>query len=105
MGKNRETTTLGHLLRGSVAMPAPAALVRAQADKLEADNRTALAKLIESETAAAHAHADKLDEQLATGLYPSRGADPATIVGLDGLTPDGDTAGDGDSERTDPNAG
>lgn len=124
---NRESVTIGHLAtksRPSVSIPRNA-LAAGRPTEPEFSAHEArppgakLGELIERETAAANACMDAkeraLDEHgygrpccLASIVPPHyhaigcRSADPGSVVGLDGLTPDSDTATDGDTPRTDP---
>lgn len=111
---NRETVTLGDIARSQAASasskvhtpdevaelvnaPSPAKLAQLEAD------RSAFAKLAESETAAAIAHADKLEA--GGDVFPGDVGDPGLTVGLADVAPTGDTAENGDTDRTDPHAG
>lgn len=88
--QNRESVVIGHL--ATKARPA-----------VRMTGGAALAARFEAETAAAQARADELDRILEGGIYRGSGADPGSIVGLDGLTPSSETPMDGDTDRTDPN--
>lgn len=94
--KNRETVTLGQAT--------PPELAQQRDEELQRLNRSRFAELVEAETAAANAHADKMDEQLASGLFRDGSADPGSVVGLDGMIPSSDTPDHGDPDRTDPHS-
>lgn len=109
------------------------ALAASEAATAAIVGRGALADLIDRETAAMNAAADAKERALfdegggygmqvcpacngvaQTGSVCStckgaqlveRRVDPGDVVGLDEVTPDSETAVDGDSKRTDPNAG
>lgn len=81
----------------------------AEAIMARVDLRTALAELMARETAAAERKLAEDEERMAAAArgepFYATGADPAHVVGLAPYVPGGDTGGDGDAKRTDPNAG
>lgn len=136
---NRESITIGQSVVAArrvtgngklvgVALVTPAELAQIREEQLQRDNRARFAELIEGETEAANAAADRKDIVAASGLYGmqvcpecdgatqtgytcptckgaqvvERSADPGSVVGLDGFTPDSDTPKNGDPARTDP---
>lgn len=65
----------------------------------------ALGELFETETNACNAAIDAKEAQIdAHGYGGPPGADPGKLVGLADCTPSSDTAGNGDTDGTTPNA-
>lgn len=112
---NREIVTLGHVRKHITAPPlgvpvlTPPDLAQLRDEQVVKENRSRFAELLESETEAALAKAHADDVKLAAAArgepFYTGSADPGSIVGLDGATPDSDAAEDGDTKRSDPNAG